>query len=483
MAEAFPENLDPIDFNQQENPISVLLLAERWQFDTYGLSTVNKSLVNNLRVVDPEGKKIKINCAVVQEEGKIEKCQKEDAEKYQVELKGAKQPRGPKKKPNIEWLDNSTGAYYLDFVKNNSFDFIIGHIPYLANGALNLRDICAATENKPKVILMVHDLPRSSDEFNDYEALLEWLFEADAIFSVGKQVEAEVLSSIQSLPPEKRPIHMLYIPGFPLELFNVCRNSAKGNKVQGTQNVTMMTGDRKDLQISGIDFPLAFASTFEASKHILDFDGVRSNFEVLINNREDIDQWKKEFKELIQKQESRGRSLYFHVDAPQTLEGLKSYLRKSNLIILPLKPESPLFGTEALSAVAAGVPILVSSHSGIASVLKTIIHDQSVVQESSLEPDEETWTDRILQKLLRPEESQGTAARLRDQLLLDSSIAQSHLDFTRSVAGKIYQFQLFSKVNAMKHTQNYSLFFQCIFLLFRSVMCSFKSGTRQRLCC
>ena len=117
MAEAFPENPDVIDFEKQENPISVLLLAERWQFDTYGLSTVNKSLVNNLRVVDPEGTKIKITCAVVEEEGKIERIQKEDAEKYQVQLRGSKQPRGPKKKPNIEWLDNSIAAYYLDLVR------------------------------------------------------------------------------------------------------------------------------------------------------------------------------------------------------------------------------------------------------------------------------------------------------------------------------------------------------------------------------
>ena len=459
MAEAFPENPDDVDLDKQEKPISVLLLSERWQFDTYGLSTVNKSLVNNLRVVDPEGTKIKITCAVVEEDGKIESCQNEDAEKYKVQLRGSKRPRVPKRMPNKEWLDINTGTYYLDLVRENSFDFIIGHVPYLANGTLNLIDIDAATgnkENKPKVIFMIHDLPRSCDEFTDYEALLDWLSEADAIFSVGKEVEAEVLSSIQSLPSENCPIHELYIPSFPLELFNVRRTSLEGNKIQGTQNVTMMTGDRKDLEICGLDFFLAFASTFGASKHILDFDGIRTTFELLINNREDIDQWKKEFKELIQKQESRGRSLHFHADAPQTLESLKTYLRKSNLFILPLKPESPLFASEALSAVAAGVPILVSSHSGIASILKTIIQDESVVQESSLEPGEEIWKDRILQKLLRPEASQRTSTRMRDQLLLDSSITQSHLDFTKIVAGKKFEFFVLSKISAVKHTRKYS---------------------------
>ena len=59
MAEAFPENVSDNSNADEEKSISVLLLASRWQFDTYGLSTVNKSLVNNLRVLDPEGKKSK----------------------------------------------------------------------------------------------------------------------------------------------------------------------------------------------------------------------------------------------------------------------------------------------------------------------------------------------------------------------------------------------------------------------------------------
>ena len=58
MAEAFPDNSSASDAH--EKLISILVLATKWQFDTYGLSTVNKSLVNNLRMLDPEGKKIKI---------------------------------------------------------------------------------------------------------------------------------------------------------------------------------------------------------------------------------------------------------------------------------------------------------------------------------------------------------------------------------------------------------------------------------------
>ena len=107
------------------------------------------------------------------------------------------------------------------------------------------------------------------------------------------------------------------------------------------------------------------------------------------------------------------------------------------MFILPLKLHSPIFGTEALSAVAAGIPVLVSSHSGMASILQILSQDDAIVHETSGEPDKETWKDRILQKLLRPEDAQRMANALRERLLLDSSIAETHLDFTKVIAGKI----------------------------------------------
>ena len=228
MAEAFPENV--ADNPDDRNSIFVLLLAIKWQFDTYGLSTVNKSLVNNLRVVDPEGKKIKITCAVVEEEKNIKADHKEDAAKYNVNLRGAKQPRGSKKKAKVKWLDSSTAAYYLDLMRENSFDFIVGHVPYLANGPLNIRDFYQDIERKPKVILMIHDLPKTSDGETDEDILLEWLSEADIVFSVGKEIESEIISSIASLAPEQRPIHKMYIPSYPLELLAFTETLSKGTR-------------------------------------------------------------------------------------------------------------------------------------------------------------------------------------------------------------------------------------------------------------
>ena len=104
MAEAYPES----QMSFEERAISILLLAPNWQFDTYGLSTVNKSLVNNLRLVVPEGKTIKITCAIVEEEKNINDDERDSAEAFKVNLEGAKQPRGPREIPDIKWSDRAT---------------------------------------------------------------------------------------------------------------------------------------------------------------------------------------------------------------------------------------------------------------------------------------------------------------------------------------------------------------------------------------
>ena len=96
MAEAFSDDHDLPD--ESRKAISILILGTRWQFDTYGLSTINKSLVTDLRLVDPHGQIIKISCAVLQENGKIKDEDLKDAAKYGVELVGAKLPRGSKRR-------------------------------------------------------------------------------------------------------------------------------------------------------------------------------------------------------------------------------------------------------------------------------------------------------------------------------------------------------------------------------------------------
>ena len=434
MAEAFPDDHDLPDDSRK--PISILLLATRWQFDTYGLSTVNKSLVNNLRLIDPDGKAIKITCAVLQDDGEIKDEDLKDARKERVDLKGAKRPRGSKRgtKPKLQWLDKSPGAYYFHLVQDQNYDFIVGHAPYVANGCFNLRDLHRNKQEPPKIILIFHELPTDENKDVDTEMLLDWLNESDVVFSIGQAIEDELLPYIKTLEPQKRPSHKLYLPSYPLDLFVLKQNKVE-SKIRGTQNVSIMSGDIKDLDVNGLDFPLAVTATAGASEHIREFDGVRINLTLLAAKEEEKVEWKQSFSQVVTKHNLDKTGLSFQTEAPITMDKMEVHMRKSNLFLLQLKHNSPFYGTEALAAIAAGVPVLVSRHSGLARFLHKIVGDESVVYETKSQSAKDMWQERILKRLLRPEESQGAAVRLREQLLQDTNIAQTHLDFINTIAG------------------------------------------------
>ena len=434
MAEAFPEH--QIAPDNPKRVIRVLLLGTQWQFDTYGLSTINKSLVNNLRLVDPEGKTIKITCAVLEEEGKIKEEDLNDAVKDGVKLKGAKRPRGSKrgKKPKLQWLDKNTGTYYRHLVQHQSCDFIIGHAPFLANGCLNVKDLHKDKNQSPTTILMFHALPKDENGDVDDETLMDWLKETDVAFSIGKAVEDDLLPYIAGLEPDQKPIHQMYLPAYPLELFGIKQNKLE-SKIRGTQNVCMMSGEIKDLGISGLDFPLAVTAAAAASDYIQFNDGVKIKLSLLAANEDDKAKWKESFVEVLHKRNLNDEGLSFQAEGPLTLDKMKAYMRKSNLLLLPLKSDSSLFGNEALAAIAAGVPVLISKDSGLASLLDTMIEDESIVGKHKLKVNAELWKERIIQKLVRPDESQIAAKRLREKFLLDTSIAQTHLDFIKVIAG------------------------------------------------
>ena len=331
-------------------------------------------------------------------------------------------------------MDESITAYYLHLVQDQNYDFIIGHAPYLANGCLNLKDIYKNRKDTPKVILMFHGLPKDENESIDNETLLDWLNEADVVFSVGKAMEDEVLSYIESPDPEKRPVHKVYLPSYPMDMFDIKQDDNEG-KVRGTQNVCMMSGENKDLDINGLDFDLAVTAAAKASEHIGDFDRVRINLTLLAAEEAEKTKWKKTFEEVLHSENLKDTGLSFQAEGSLDIDKMQVHMRKSKLFLLPLKQDSPLFGTEALSAIAAGVPVLVSRYSGIAALLRDMQHSDAVVHKDKLEINTENWKKRIIQKLVNPVETQRAATRLREQLLLDTSVAQTHLDFINTIAG------------------------------------------------
>ena len=196
----------------------------------------------------------------------------------------------------------------------------------MANGCFNLKDIYKETDQPPKIILMFHALPKDENGDVEDKVISDWLKETDIVFSVGKCVECELIPYIGGIDEGDRPIHKMYISSYPLELFNVARGE-KGKKVLGTQNITMMSADLKDLDVTGLDFPLAVNATIGAAEHIQDFDGVRTTLTMLAAHEDDREKWKEENDEIFKRQNVHHTGLSFKTEVPSEMGTLQSYLK------------------------------------------------------------------------------------------------------------------------------------------------------------
>ena len=109
-----------------------------------------------------------------------------------------------------------------------------------------------------------------------------------------------------------------------------------------------------------------------------------------------------------------------------------------------MKPYTPLFGLEALWAVASGVPVLVSNHCGVASFFLTMKEKDAIVSETnirelvkqSIVSETENWAKRIVEHLNDTAKLFGRAELLKKYLLFDTSISSSQLEFNKIIAGE-----------------------------------------------
>ena len=353
----------------KEDVISILILILRWEEETYGIAAVARSMINDLWLTDPEAQKIRITCAILEEDGHISSDRLQDARRHNVELRGFKRPRFNKKEPKVEWLDDLSSIYFRHLVVEKDFDFIIGYVPYIVNGVFNLQDICHERGQNPKIILPVHFLPKTSNGDVDSESLINWFTAADLVLSVGHGVEAVMGSFIREAKRNNPSLtHHVYIPCYPLELLKAERPPAE---LTGSQTITLVTGDKRDLNATCLKFELAMGAAVRATDNTLGKEGfdyerqIRMQFMILTSNIDDKEFWRGTFENIRQAQPVTYKSISFHCRGVKDAKCLTTAMEDTNVLLLPLKQDSALFGTEALCAAAAGVPILVSCHSGM----------------------------------------------------------------------------------------------------------------------
>ena len=185
-------------------------------------------------------------------------------------------------------------------VSGTRYDFIIGHSPRVVDGCLSLKDHYTRGGNKPKVILLGHELPR-----NGIDELNEQLREADVVLSTN----ASVYEKISQLPNKPR-VHKIYLPGYPVELFNL------KTEVRDVQKITTMTLEKKDLKVNGLDFSLAVNSVRKSMR----MTNGKMNLTMLTGKADDIRAWQGDFKQALL---SKPKDLTFECNTTQNIDKLK----------------------------------------------------------------------------------------------------------------------------------------------------------------
>ena len=141
----------------------------------------------------------------------------------------------------------------------------------------------------------------------------------------------------------------MYIPSYPVELFHIVREQ-KGKEVVGTQNITMMSAEFKDLDVTGLDFPLAVNATIGAAEHIRDSDGVRTNLTMLAAHEDDRGQWKSARNKIFGSTNVQNASLSFQVEIPTDINKVKLYLKRSSLFLPSLEVRFSTFWYRSLGS-------------------------------------------------------------------------------------------------------------------------------------
>ncbi len=421
--------------------LSILFVNTAWSWDHYGISTISRSIIRDLRNLDPQGNKLKIYSTVLERDGKIKDKDIRDAKKLSVDLIAAKLPRGSKDKPDISWLSKNAATYYKHLPKEVPLlTHIVGHVPYLPYAAFHVQDLYEDHgKNKPKIISIVHAIPKNPDGTIDHDLMEEIMVDTDIVTSIGLGNKSEVKDFLQGWADEDNmPKHIKYLPGCPIEMFLKCQVGQ--DEVQGRQTVLLMTGERKDLSVQGIDFETAVNATLQATETIkLNAPRATLELKVATGQTGETDEWKKEFHEIKSKTQCRDkRTQFLHQEVPD-IDNMKSCLARSRLSILPLTLDSPIYGVETLSAIASQTPVLLSENAGLASLLHKLLLPDLIVKEvrGSSAEDTRVWSEKICRSLLNSREAATIAQESRHKLLESDKIERSHSKFIQCLSGNM----------------------------------------------
>ena len=364
--------------------IDVMFICNEWGSSKGGLPTFNREFAVNLAKAASD--RIKVHCYVC----KSSEEDRRDANKQGVNLITARRPPGSN--DPMEWLK-------IPPPELPKPDVVVGHGRKFGSPAYFISErakcnwihfVHVFCEDLGKHKLESSSTPDAiadNEEKNEQE--LELCEAANLVVAVGSRLQRKYGKSLPDIKVE------VITPGI---FENILTRTRNVQPAQAEEFSIFMIGrgSFEDFALKGYDI-VGKAVALLGRKFELTFVGSPQD------EQRTIETWFRE-KTNIPRNQLTIRRYRDNIE-------MRKMFRQADVIVMPSRTEG--FGLVALEAISAGVPVLVSSESGIAKALENVESGMTVVVDSDKPED---WAGRIKQlSEQKPKDRHASAMRLRDK--------------------------------------------------------------------
>ncbi|XP_066304339.1 uncharacterized protein [Branchiostoma lanceolatum] len=405
--------------------VSVLLVGDEFCTSKGGISTINLQVARKLTAAGAE-----VYATVLEASEQDER----DAERDGVKLIKPRLDTDSSAKPSLEWLT----VYHKHHFSHIPSDIccIVGHVDVTSRAARKIKE-----ERFPhaKLAMFGHVAPEETEHYKSDEKALgvgrkeasiqEDIGKADVVFSVGARIHRHYDRFLR----RNRVDHHIFLPE-PSKVFREANVSfaEESEKVRKPERSVLSVGRVRDVEmLKGHD--LAAGAIDKVAQRL---DG-QYTLRLRVRGIDENDF--KESKRILEEKLRSGRVKPTLLPYG-TQEEIRRDMENCHLVLMPSRAEP--FGLVGLEAISAGVPVLISEHSGLAELIEELsdrlgqpTFRHCIVKmkgDTATDGDAEKWAERIEDVLKNARSEFEEARAFREKLLASKYWEESHQKFLQA---------------------------------------------------
>ncbi|XP_019640556.1 PREDICTED: uncharacterized protein LOC109482313 [Branchiostoma belcheri] len=277
-----------------------------------------------------------------------------------------------------------------------------------------------------RVVLFTTDIPEDTEYYKGDEkamgigkkedSILEDAQEADVVFSLGNKIFDHFENQFRAIPASKRPQHVKFVPR-PSKIFEDAEAEYKGTETMVVLSIGRVKGVEK---LKGYDLAVESLS--------LVAERMKVKFRAMGVDEDDIETRKAILKH------RKSANLQITLLPYGSQKDIYKEMMQAHLVLMPSRAEP--FGLVGLEAIAAGVPVLVSSKSGLADFIHEHVdelHHSIVDMDEHEEGVTVKYLARSIERMLKHSRTEfEAAARCKRKLLSSKYWEESHKKFVKA---------------------------------------------------